>query len=532
MDHAAHRAGGAEPHRRVLSPQAAPAGHASARRAARNTAWNLVGIALPLLAGLATIPILAGALGPARFGILGLAWAVLEYLSLLDAGLGRATVHLVARRLHAPEGLPGDVVAASVLAQAALGAVGGLALALLAPLLATTALDVPAALRAETRAAFLVLAATVPFVLVGVALRGILEAADRFDAAAAVRVPSSTATFVVPALLAVAGASVPTILAALLAVRVAACVATLALIHRCVPALRWARPAAWTRVRPLLTFGGWVAVSNVLSPVFLLLDRLVLGALVGIVAVGFYTGPYEAVVRLLVVPAALATAIFPAMTALAAGDADRARSALRPYYVGAVRTVALPMLALGAVGVVVAPDLLAAWLGPDYAARTALATRLLIVGVAANAIAHVPFAAVQAMGRPDVTARLHLLEAAVHVPVTLLLVARWGIAGAAAAWTLRAVLDAVLVARAAHRMLGASWRDLGAGRGIAGATALVAVGACTAALQAGVAAAGGGTAMLLVGLAAVTAAFTALAWTLLLTDADRAAVRGAVRRRA
>ena len=66
-------------------------------------------------------------LGPARFGVIGLAWAVLEYLTMLDAGLGRATVHFVARRLRDPGGVPGDVVSASVLAQLLLRGLHGLA---------------------------------------------------------------------------------------------------------------------------------------------------------------------------------------------------------------------------------------------------------------------------------------------------------------------------------------------------------------------------------------------------------------------
>ncbi len=512
------------------APDAAAAGRA--RRAARNTGWNLVGIVVPFAAGLLTIPVLTGALGPARFGLVGIGWAVLEYLSLLDAGLGRATVHLVAQRLRARDGVPGDVVTASVLAQAAFGVLGGLALFAAASLLAGPVLGVPTELRAEAVAAFRVLAATVPFVLVGVALRGILEAAERFDVAAAVRVPTSTATFVVPAGMAAAGASVPAIFAALLVVRVLGCAATLVLVRRHVPALRWARPAGWRRVRPLLAFGGWVAVSNTLAPVFLLLDRLVLGAVAGIVAVGYYTGPYEAVVRLLVLPAALMSAIFPAMSALAADAHSGGRGALAAYYVGAVRALALPMLGLAAAGIVLAPPLLAAWLGPEYAANAGTAARLLLAGVVVNAVAHVPFAAIQALGRPDVTARLHLAEAAVHVPLTFALVHRWGIEGAAAAWALRAAADAVLVSRIAHRMLGVRWVQVAGGRGLRVAAALAGVALVALALQYGVAAltpSATGLA-LVVGLCAIGVVFAAVAWRALMTTADRAAVRAVLRR--
>src|SRR5690606_6970766 len=106
------------------------------------------------------------------------------------------------------------------------------------------------------------------------------------------------------------------------------------------------------------------------------------------------------------------------------------------------------------------------WLGAEYAERSTLALRLLCVGVLVNAIVHVPFALLQAAGRPELMARFHLIELALHVPATLWLVHRFGIAGAALAWTLRAILDAALVFAAADRVLGVGLARLADGRAL------------------------------------------------------------------
>jgi O-antigen/teichoic acid export membrane protein len=500
-------------------------------RLARHTAWNLAAVAMPFAVGVATIPVLTRELGAARFGIIGIAWAVLEYLAVFDAGLGRATVHFVARQLHGAGGVPGRVVALSLVGQTALGALAGGLLAVLAPWLATSLLNVPAALQDETRRALLVLGACVPLTLLGLALRGLLEAAERFDLAAAIRIPSSTAMFVVPAIAAAAGASVPQILLALLFVRLAACVATWLLVQRYVPQIRWSVKGSLGQLRSLAAFGGWVAVSNLLSPVFLLLDRVVLGALVGVAAVGFYTAPYEAVARLLVLPAALVGALFPRISAAAAASGAAATGSLPALYLSTTRLLATVMLGVATAGLVLAPDLLALWLGAEFATHATVAMRLLLVGVLANAVSHVPFAFVQALGRPDLTARFHLAELVVHVPLTLVLVQRWSIAGAAAAWTVRALLDALLVSVAAHRLLGVRGRAVFQDRWPRLIVALAGLAAALVGLQAATGADGVGAAVRLGGVALVGAVFAVIAWMALLLPADRAALRAALVRR-
>jgi O-antigen/teichoic acid export membrane protein len=271
-----------------------------------------------------------------------------------------------------------------------------------------------------------------------------------------------------------------------------------------------------------------VAVSNVLSPVFLLFDRAALGVLAGVAAVGFYTGPYEAVVRLLVVPAALVTAIFPRASAAAGGDpaAPRDAEALASLYLGSTRALATALLGVVAIAIVLAPDLLQIWLGPEYAARAGVAMRLLLVGVLVNAMVHVPFTFVQALGRPDVTARFHVVELLVHVPLTILLVQRWSVTGAAAAWTTRMLLDGVLVFMAAHRLLAVRTTSLFAGRWWQ-LLALVATVLATSAVLRVVRPV---PIALLAGAALVGVGYAAVAWRMLLLPGDRAELRAALAR--
>jgi O-antigen/teichoic acid export membrane protein len=446
----------------VDPPVLAPPYRWGGRSVARNTILHLAGIGIPLAVGFALVPIIVRHLGPVRFGLLGLAWALLEYFTLFDVGLGRATTRLVAEGLVTRRPGLGGLVVVSLASQTALGALAGIGLGLIAPVLVGRVFVVPDAVVGEAVAVLRVLGAMLPFVVLGLGLRGVLEAAGRFDVSTMIRIPSSTATFALSAFGAWRGMSLPHILVMVLCARIASCIVTGVLLHRSLSALRWAGPRDWSALRPLLSYGGWIAVSNVVSPLLVYLDRFVLASVVGLAAVGYYTAPYELVSRMLVIAASLGAAIFPAVSAIAAsGDAR----SLTGVFGASVRTLTLVMLPATAIVVAFAPDILAVWLGPAYAAHSTTALRVLTVAVLINALAYVPHAYLQALGRADLPAKFHLLELAVQIPLAWLLVHRFGVAGAAWAWAARVTFDAVLLFVAAARVVGLSARDVLAGRG-------------------------------------------------------------------
>jgi len=158
------------------------------------------------------------------------------------------------------------------------------------------------------------------------------------------------------------------------------------------------------------------------------------------------------------------------------------------------------------------------WLGAEFAEGGAAVLRILGVGILFNCVAFAPGSLIEAVGRPDLTARFALAQALVFVPLSALLLLAIGIEGAAIAWSLRAAADcagrAVLAARvypAASSTLRALAAPVGAaGAGLAAASSMPSVGAAL----------GVGTACL--GL------FAALGWRTLAAD-ERAAFAAALR---
>jgi O-antigen/teichoic acid export membrane protein len=90
-----------------------------------------------------------------------------------------------------------------------------------------------------------------------------------------------------------------------------------------------------------------------------------------------------------------------------------------------------------------APEILNLWLGPVFAAQGASVLRWLAVGVFFNSIAQIPFALIQSAGRPDLTAKLHLIELPGYGGALVWFIHTHGIEGAALAWTLRSAVDSI-----------------------------------------------------------------------------------------
>src|SRR3546814_12302078 len=94
-------------------------------------------------------------------------------------------------------------------------------------------------------------------------------------------------------------------------VRLVACLIQLAFADRKLP-------AGWTKVsvqpqllKTLLSQGIWMTASNLIGPLVQKLDRFIIAGLATAAVVAYYTVPSEMMLRLLIIPGDLASALFP-----------------------------------------------------------------------------------------------------------------------------------------------------------------------------------------------------------------------------
>jgi O-antigen/teichoic acid export membrane protein len=110
-------------------------------------------------------------------------------------------------------------------------------------------------------------------------------------------------------------------------------------------------------------------------------------------------------------------------------------------------------------------EVLTLWLGAQFASRSFLVLEWLAVGVLINSLAHVPSSMIQAIGRPEVNAKIHLLELPLYLALAWWMISHYGIVGAAIAWAGRVTVDAICFFAVGYRVLPCSpftWRNVGA----------------------------------------------------------------------
>ena len=405
---------------------------------ARNALWGFLAQILPMAVALFTIPWLIRGLGVERFGILALAWLVVGYFSVFDLGLGRALTKVVAEKLGKGEDAEIPTLVWTGLAlMLAFGLAGTVVVAALSPWLVGDVLKIPPDLRAETLRSFLLLAFFIPVVIVISGLRGILEAYQRFNLIARVSIPTGVYTYLGPLFVLPFSNDLPVVVAMLVAGRVVACFAYLAFCLQAAPDLRANVGLDRSKVRQLIAFGGWLTVTNIVAPFMVYLDRFLIGALISVAAVAYYVTPYDVVTRLWLISGTVAGVLFPAFAA--SFHVDRRRLVL--LYGKGLKYVYLALFPVVVCIVGLAHEGLHFWLGEEFASHSDRVLQWLAAGVLFNAIGGISSTLLQGAGRPDIQAKLHLLELPFYLGVLWWVTTTHGVVGAATVWTLRIVLD-------------------------------------------------------------------------------------------
>jgi O-antigen/teichoic acid export membrane protein len=419
-----------------------PHGAVSHRRVARHTLWNIFGYIAPLLVAFFALPPTVARLGVERYGLLALVLVVHDYFNYFDFGLGRATTRFMASAIHDParRDCAGAVLWTCLLYHVALGLVVGLVFFLGLPLVTDRLLAGSPALVTEGRATLRVAALLAPALLFMIAVRGALEAAQRFDLVNAVKVPSNALTFLLPLAGAAAGLGLPGIIGLFVLARLMAGLVYLALCLREFPSARVPR-LDLSLSRPLFAFGGLVMVTNLAGLLLIDGERFLISALASVEALTYYSIPSDASTRLWIIPASVASALFP-MFSIAANAPD-ARSG-RLY---ADSTLYLVILFVPLVVVIesFAGSLLGFWMGRAFAERATLVLQVTTAGVFLDSLARIPLTYLQATGRPGIPARIRIYQLPVYLLLSAFCITRWGITGAAWVWSGRIAFETAVL---------------------------------------------------------------------------------------
>jgi O-antigen/teichoic acid export membrane protein len=385
-----------------------------------------------------TVPAYIKLIGVERYGVLVIVWALLGYFGAFDLGLGRATAQRIATMRHAEPSERAEAFWTALILNMTFGVVGGLLLWTIGQYYFEGHFQVPENLRMEILAAVPWLAATVPITTLSGVLGGALQGRERFLVLNISNVLGSVLFQVLP--LGVAwlhGSDLVWLVPAALLGRVTTCVVLFSQCYLHVP-LNMEPSVKRNLIVPLFRYGGWVTVTSMISPFLTTLDRFIIGSIAGAKAVTYYSVPFNLASRVAALPSSLSDSLFPRFSSTPVKECNQ----LMDKAVGALSVILTPLIIAG---MLIMEPFLRWWVGIEFAKHAAFVGEIIALGLWFNSLAYIPFARLQAQGRPDLVAKCHLAELIPYIAFLTFGLQVWGVLGAALAWSLRVTIDAILL---------------------------------------------------------------------------------------
>lgn len=398
---------------------------------AKNSFFNVAGYLIP---GLLSIPILgymARELGIEEFGLFTLILSIVGYASIFDIGITRSVIREIAIYKHNKKEVI-KILSTSTLIILLLGILAAF-LIIIFNIQITNLLKVSANIKDEFNLCLIIMSLSIPFFLVTQVWCSLLEGKEEFLKLNIYKSISSTLVILLPAIGLFWGQSLTYVIIGLLISRIIA----MLLIFKFCKGYRFVITFDKLVFNRLITFGGWIAISNIISPIMSYFDRFILANRMGSDVVGFYTGPSEAIARIGIFPSAIARTIFPM---LSSNQMDSFKIKKISYVLIIISVVPFALFFAG-----FAEEILSLWLGDSFALKSSSVFQILILGLVFNSVAQVPFASIQASGNSKATALLHSIECLPYIVLLWWLITHYGIIGAAWAWTIRMLIDMILL---------------------------------------------------------------------------------------
>lgn len=411
----------------------------------KNTFYNLFTQVFLLFIALWSLPKIVHGLSNEGFGLLSIIWAIIGYFTLLDFGISRANTKFLSETLALNEKEKvRSIFWNSIFITAILGIVSAIVIILITPYLVNNILTIEPNLLSKAEIALILSALSIPFMLVFGNIKGIQMALQRFDIVNIFQSVMGIFQWIGSVFLIWFGYGLMEIIILTVVTRISMTIVAFLTLPRLLPyifdSINFGDKET---LKKLFLFGGWLTISQLISPLFLYLDRIFIGAFLTLSAVAYYSVPQETLSRLLIVPISLTITLFPALSEQSVLDDQKSQASI--LYSRSLKYLLISVLPLVIIFIAYAYDILKIWVGLEYAENSVLIFQILSVGFLFNALAQIPMTTLHAFNRPDLPAKFHIIELFLMVILNVILIPWIGIIGAAIAWSIRVIVDAALL---------------------------------------------------------------------------------------
>jgi O-antigen/teichoic acid export membrane protein len=191
--------------------------------------------------------------------------------------------------------------------------------------------------------------------------------------------------------------------------------------------------------KSLFSFGGWLSLHNIGSYAIIFCERFIIGIVLPLTSVAYYTVPFEIVGKLSIIPLSVIMVLFPSFSMLKTLDAKR----LELFFVHALKYLAIIMGFFLLILLSFSKEILVLYVGVEFQ-KSSVVLNILSYAVLLSMITWLFSILLQGVGNVRELAIVVLLMAPLHIIITWFLTNRFGIEGAALSGTLQRILTIIL----------------------------------------------------------------------------------------
>lgn len=483
-------------------------------------AWTLCGQSLLTLCSLVCMPFLIRGLGIEAYGLIVLVNVLTGYIGFADLGMGTASTKF-ASESYALQDVEKEaaIIWTALLVSAVPSIIVALALVASAGWLVERGLHLPDSLRGQAVHCLRLTA----FIFLARSAAGVLNTPQlvrlRMDLFTMINSGSGIAQAILATLVVALGGGLVGAVGVMAIAALAALLAHGVISHLLLPQLfrLQIRPDL---IIPLLKFGVAILAMTFFGVILAQGEKVILTRFVSVRALAYYSVASTLAGLLTIIPSALNSSFLPAASRM---WANSEREEIGLLHSRVLRINLMWVLPAAIVLCAFARPFFSLWAGPEFGRESSLPCYILVAGFVVNTMAYAPGTLLMAAGRADVPAKCYAAEFVPFCLCTAALSSRFEAAGAAFAWSLRTIVDALVLVWAMRRITGLSFSPLPDNRlGYAAALAL---------LTLPLAAARASEASLILQIAVIPislAAYGILIWTRVLANEERAWLRHVV----
>jgi O-antigen/teichoic acid export membrane protein len=197
-----------------------------------------------------------------------------------------------------------------------------------------------------------------------------------------------------------------------------------------------------------LKFGGALVFSGIAAVLLVNLEKLVLVKTTSVETLAYYSLAFTLAMMATMFAQAMIQSLIPAFSQLLA---PQKLEQLQGLFSRSMRLILIALVPTLAILFVVAKPIFIYMGGEDFGRESTGPFRLLLFGLLFNILAFTPYSLLMASGRADIFAKLYWIELMPYVGLIAFLTIQFGALGAAAAWSIRVIADALVIGRIAIR---------------------------------------------------------------------------------